>query len=637
MKNLFYLAALVLLASCTAAPRDISNLPSHYISFADSVSVHYKTWGNGPQDIVFVHGFGCDMNAWEAQYDAFKKNKDYRLVFIDLPGYGQSSKPHTDYTLDFFDDGIEAVLNEIGANYSVLVGHSLGTPVCRNLLLRNPMKISGMMDIDGVYCLYPTLGDNPSEEELAAAQGYEEAVLGFAASFDGDSCHDNIVGFVQSLAGPDTPQAILDYAMSTMPLTPEYVASSTMHNLIDRKWWPQFPIPFPVEIICTQNSGLEPDNQQQMLQLYPEAGYTELVTCGHFIQMEQPELVNEALIRLCKNTIKQNLEDYDYGVAQIEDNYAGFKYKITDENRAEYEALIKGDRERIAKGQMYAADALTDLCYFFQDYHLTSTLRGNSERFPMTWPDYRSKMKEYNPQPVAEKIDNDHFLIRFPTCMGDDAYVAWVYEAADSFRKSGCSQLVLDIRGNGGGYDYQYDPLIFLLYSQAAQTDGVMMKNTKDNRDRTREMVRGDEFWTSLMDMAEERADSAYVTLFSSVEYVREVDPARPKKTAVIIDKGVGSSGEQLLLDLRAVAPDIKFYGRDNTLGSIDISNVRTAPLLHAPNSLNIPVTISARVIEGRGLIDGIGIAPDVRMDLELPETLTDNIDSWVLWVAEHM
>jgi pimeloyl-ACP methyl ester carboxylesterase len=48
-------------------------------------------------------------------------------------------------------------------------------------------------------------------------------------------------------------------------------------------------------VICTQNSGLDPDNKQKMLRLYHDLDYTELATCGHFIHMEQPELFNEKL------------------------------------------------------------------------------------------------------------------------------------------------------------------------------------------------------------------------------------------------------------------------------------------------------------------------------------------------------
>jgi len=35
--------------------------------------------------------------------------------------------------------------------------------------------------------------------------------------------------------------------------------------------------------------------------------------------------------------------------------------------------------------------------------------------------------------------------------------------------------------------------------------------------------------------------------------------------------------------------------------------------------------------------IDAIGIAPDVRIPLPLPARLTDNIDEWVIWVAQQL
>ena len=34
---------------------------------------------------------------------------------------------------------------------------------------------------------------------------------------------------------------------------------------------------------------------------------------------------------------------------------------------------------------------------------------------------------------------------------------------------------------------------------------------------------------------------------------------------------------------------------------------------------------------------EAAGIAPDVRIPLPLPEVLTDNVDTWTLWVAEDM
>ncbi len=285
-------------ASCTQKPESIESLSSQYVTLDDSIQIHYKQWGEGSHTVMFIHGFGCDMNAWEAQFDAFRDDPDMRLLFIDLPGYGQSSKPHVDYTLALFSRAVTTVLDEVECDFTFLVGHSLGTPVCRVAVIANPQRVAGIMDIDGVYCLYPKLSDTPTEEELAASKAYEEAVQGFASSFDGDACKDNITGFVLSLAGPETPASITNYAMSCMPQTPEYVASSTMHNLIDPMWWAEFPIPFPAEIICTQNSGLEQDNRERMQAYFGNMQYTELETCGHFIQLEQPSLINDCLHRL---------------------------------------------------------------------------------------------------------------------------------------------------------------------------------------------------------------------------------------------------------------------------------------------------------------------------------------------------
>lgn len=639
MKQILLFILTITFAACASTPADITSLESAYVTVNDSVNIHYKSYGEGPKTILFIHGFGCDMNVWEEQFDAFKVDKDLRLVFVDLPGYGLSDKPHVDYTLSFFSSAVFAVLDEMKCNYTFLVGHSLGTPVCRQMIIDNPSRIAGLCDIDGVYCLYPKVSDEPTEEEQEKVAAYEQAVQGFASSFDGKTCKENITGFVQSLTGPDTPSSITDYAMSCMPETPEYVASSTMHNLIDRKWWNGFPIPYYTEVICTKNSGLETDNKEQMSALYPSMEYTELETCGHFIQMEQPGVVNQCLQRLMETSIKNSLECYEFGIHEIEENYAGFQWIVTDEKRPEYEKVKQEYIDSISKGAMYGPYAVSEMCCYMQDFHLGCTFKMWSYRFPMKWPTYKEEMKEYNPQPVAQKLDDQTFFLRFPTCMGDDTYVKWSWDAVEEYRKSGCENLIVDIRGNGGGADWQYYPILQILYKQPGKTHGVMIKNTAENREQWRMWAEGDERRMALVDSATVHADDTWFPITAEMEehVLEKVDSRRPKKAAIMIDRWVASSGEQLLIDVRSVAPDVKFYGRDNSLGCIDMSNVTEVQLPHVPNSIHIPTTVSMRLLKGEQLIDGIGIVPDVRMDLPLPERLTDNIDDWVYWVAKDM
>jgi pimeloyl-ACP methyl ester carboxylesterase len=285
MKQKLYLLLLlaVMLAGCNTKPENLSDIASEYANVNDSIRVHYKIYGDGNKTICFVHGFGCDLNTWEKQFKGLSDDSNLRLLFIDLPGYGKSSKPHVEYTLDFFAKAVNAVLDKEHVGAVVLVGHSLGTPVCRQVLMSG--RQGYLVDIDGVYCFYD--GTETAE--------YVEAVNQFGHAFDGPNCSEVIAGFVTSLAGAETPQSITDYAMSVMPKTPPYVASSTMRNLVERQWWSQRPLHGRAMVICTQNSGLEPDNRQKMERLYPHLDYTELTTCGHFIHMEQPDMFNEKL------------------------------------------------------------------------------------------------------------------------------------------------------------------------------------------------------------------------------------------------------------------------------------------------------------------------------------------------------
>ena len=209
MKNSFVLAVCaaiiqVLLMSCNSN-KSISDLESRYAQVDNAVKVHYKTSGEGDIAMVFIHGFGCDVETWQKQYEAFRDSSNLQLIFVDLPGYGKSDKAEADYSLEYFAKAIDAVLEKENVRRAIMIGHSLGTPVCRQVAFSYPAKVAALMDIDGVYCLYPAVDEQSSDDERERAEQYERAVNDFAACFCGDSVSANIAGFAQSLAGPHTP------------------------------------------------------------------------------------------------------------------------------------------------------------------------------------------------------------------------------------------------------------------------------------------------------------------------------------------------------------------------------------------------------------------------------------------------
>src|SRR2546423_15647196 len=134
----------------TTTENPLDKSPSQFAKLGD-LKIHYKflpaAQNRNKPALVFVHGWCCDINVWREQATAF--NGQINLLFIDLPGYGQSDHPRIDYTMDLFAKGINAVLEDAKVNQAILVGHSMGTPAVRQFYRLYPTKTKALIVVDG--------------------------------------------------------------------------------------------------------------------------------------------------------------------------------------------------------------------------------------------------------------------------------------------------------------------------------------------------------------------------------------------------------------------------------------------------------------------------------------------------------
>ncbi|RQT18703.1 alpha/beta fold hydrolase [Burkholderia contaminans] len=107
---------------------------------------HYEAGAGRP--VVFIHGSGPGASG----FSNFKHNvpafaaAGYRAIVVDLPGYGQSSKPaDVAYTLDFFVAALHAQLNALGIGPAVLLGNSLGGAIALKYALDHPDEVDGLI------------------------------------------------------------------------------------------------------------------------------------------------------------------------------------------------------------------------------------------------------------------------------------------------------------------------------------------------------------------------------------------------------------------------------------------------------------------------------------------------------------
>jgi len=91
---------------------------------ADSVSIKYEVSGMGDKSLVFVHCWCCDRSYFENQIGFL--SRDYKVVAIDLAGYGSSGMNCDEWTVSAYANDVAAVVNKLGLKDVVLIGHSMG-------------------------------------------------------------------------------------------------------------------------------------------------------------------------------------------------------------------------------------------------------------------------------------------------------------------------------------------------------------------------------------------------------------------------------------------------------------------------------------------------------------------------------
>ena len=101
--------------------------------------ISYIDTGKGNNTILLLHGLGSNAGFW--RYNIPELAKKYRVIAIDLPGYGTSQKGNYSYSMTFFSDEIKKVIDKLNIKKFDLVGHSMGGQIAITFALKYPNKI----------------------------------------------------------------------------------------------------------------------------------------------------------------------------------------------------------------------------------------------------------------------------------------------------------------------------------------------------------------------------------------------------------------------------------------------------------------------------------------------------------------
>ena len=142
------LAALAVsaLAGCDS-DAEASTLPDEGFVEVNGARIYYQSEGDG-EPMVLIHGYPLSSELFREQLDGL--SDDYRVIALDLRGYGQSTTPDDDATVGTYAQDVLDVMTELGVERALIGGMSMGGPVVFEMYRRAPERFRGMLLIDTI-------------------------------------------------------------------------------------------------------------------------------------------------------------------------------------------------------------------------------------------------------------------------------------------------------------------------------------------------------------------------------------------------------------------------------------------------------------------------------------------------------
>ena len=116
----------------------------------DGLQVHYKIVGQDERTLVLLHGFAASVFSWRKVVEPLSEAG--MVVAFDRPGFGLTARPmpgewagESPYSPEAQADLTVALLDELGIDRAVLVGHSAGGTIALLTALRYPERVEALV------------------------------------------------------------------------------------------------------------------------------------------------------------------------------------------------------------------------------------------------------------------------------------------------------------------------------------------------------------------------------------------------------------------------------------------------------------------------------------------------------------
>ncbi len=242
----------------------------------NGVLIHYVEHGSGVP-LLALHGAGVDHREIEAALEAIIPKEGYRRIYPDLPAMGRSSANG----LTSNEDVVRLLgdlIDELGIDELLLVGHSYGAYLARGLATQRPDSVLGL----AVICpLRDGTGATPEQRAVVEeASAYDE--------LETDQCEGFNQYFV--VRTPENARRYRDFVVPGNALVDEDALGCIFANWSVDVESAQYSGPTLI-VVGRLDSTVGYAGGVELLDAYPHASLAVVEDAGHALMHERPALV----------------------------------------------------------------------------------------------------------------------------------------------------------------------------------------------------------------------------------------------------------------------------------------------------------------------------------------------------------
>jgi pimeloyl-ACP methyl ester carboxylesterase len=266
---------------------------AHDVSSLGSIAYFSAGESRDLPDIVMLHALGMNYTEWEVVAPLLARHT--RVVGLDMPGCGHSAQPSRPYGLHEITQATWGLLRKLNLRQPVLMGHSFGGRVALELALREPRHFSGLMLLNSAGfirypALYEKLGRLLLRPKLVGTLLLGAGPLLARRIFASQT--PNSERFLSQVLDRWESAYAYRFAQHACPMLSDLVS-----DVLDRL----SELNLPISVLWGDEDLLLPYREvEPALRRLRDVQIDVLSRCGHMPNLERPEAVYEATLRLLR-------------------------------------------------------------------------------------------------------------------------------------------------------------------------------------------------------------------------------------------------------------------------------------------------------------------------------------------------